>query len=99
MKFDEKTENKHKAAIRKLMTMQGLGITMKHEVAHELRKRYHIDFDLNYIHRLILEIDGDSQREFQHLATPEGRAEFMEKHARKMAELDKLEAEIQSQKD
>jgi|GEM_PF-2525110 len=98
MKFDEKTEKRHKAAIRKLVARQGLGITMKHEIAYELRKSYHIDFDLNYIHRLILEIENDMQREFKYLASPEGQVEFAVKHALEMAKLNKLEAKIRGRK-
>ena len=98
MKFDEKTEKRHKTAIRKLMA-HGMSTATKSEIQWELSKRYGVTFDLNYIHRLMLEIQKDAERIMAYLATPEGQAEYLKRHKEATAKLGKLEEEIRSQKD
>ena len=93
MKFDEKTEKKHKAAIRKLMA-RGMSSATKSEIQWELSKRYRIDFDLNYIHRLMLEIQKDAERRMAYLATPEGQAACIKEFQARDAFLKKFIANL-----
>ena len=82
MKFDEKTIQKHKVAVRKLMA-RGMPWTATSEIQWGLSKKYGVDFDLNYVRKLILEIQKDAERRMAYLATPEGQAasikEFQER--------------------
>ena len=93
MKFDEKITQKHKAALRKLMA-RGMGYVTKSEIQWELSKTYGFEFDLNYIHKLMREIQEDNRRKVAYLATPEGQAECLKKYQEDMAILDKIEEEI-----
>ena len=93
MKFDEKTTEKHKAALRKLF-VRGMRYATKQEIQWELSKAYGFEFDLNYIHKLMLEIQEDNRRKMAYLATPEGQAECLRKYQEQEALLQGIEASL-----
>ena len=93
MKFDEKTTKKHKAALRKLL-VRGMVTATKSEIQWELSKAYRIEFDLNYIHKLLREIDEDARRKMAYLATPEGQAGYLKEYQEQKALLQKIEASL-----
>ena len=93
MKFDEKTTKKHKAALRKLL-VRGMVTATKSEIQWELSKTYGFEFDLNYIHKLMREIDEDARREMEYRATSEGQAEYLRKYQEQEALLQKIEASL-----
>ena len=93
MKFDEKTTERHKAALRKILA-RGMVTATKSEIQWELNKTYGFEFDLNYIHKLMLEIEEDARRKMAYLATSEGQAEYLEKYQEQKALLQKIEASL-----
>jgi len=95
MIYDEKTQKEHRAAVRRLLARSCDTVI---EIQKEMQLAYGVEFDSHYIAKLMHKVRRDQNREGEKLiamlATPEGRAEHLKEHQKKMAVLNGILAEI-----